>query len=65
MIRGISKKQFIEDMLMDEHSLAVAREYGLWEVIDGFLYYNYEGTFTYEECDEIMDVLSKELGLDL
>ena len=38
MIRGISKKQFIEDMLMDTNSYMVAREYGLYEVIDGFLF---------------------------
>ena len=63
MIRGISKQQFIDDMLMDSNSYMVAREYGLCEVIDGFLFYNYEGTFTDEEIDAIMELFNTELNL--
>ena len=63
MIRGISKQQFIDDMLMDTNSYMVAREYGLCEVIDGFLYYNYEGTFTDEEVDAIIELFNTELNL--
>ena len=57
MIRGISKERFVEDMLMDTNSYMVAREYGLLEVIDGFLFYNYEGDFTDEEVDAIVELL--------
>lgn len=63
MIRGISKERLVNDMLMDSNSYMVAREYGLCEVIDGFLFYNYEGTFTYEEVDAIMELFNTELGL--
>ena len=63
MIRGISKQQFIEDMLMDTNNYMVAREYGLYEVIDGFLFYNYEGTFTDEEVDAIIGLFNTELNL--
>lgn len=63
MIRGISKQQFIEDMLMDNNSYMVAKEYGLCEVIDGFLFYNYEGTFTYEEVDAIIELFNTKLNL--
>lgn len=63
MIRGISKERLVSDMLMDSNSYMVAREYGLCEVIDGFLYYNYEGTFTYEEVDAIIALFNTELNL--
>ena len=63
MIRGISKEQLIDDMLMDNNSYMVAREYGLLEVIDGFLFYNYEGNFTDKEVDAIIELFNEELGL--
>ena len=63
MIRNISKKQFIEDMLLDNNTYMVAREYGLLEVIDSFLFYNYEGNFTDEEVDAIIELFNTELDL--
>lgn len=63
MIRGIEVKTIIENFKEDTNSLEYAREYGINEVIDGHLYCTYEGTFTEEEVESIMSILTKEFNL--
>ena len=38
-----------------------AKEYGIFEVIDSFLLFTYEGFFNDEEVGEIIDLLEKEV----
>ncbi len=61
MIRGINKENIIMDFLLDTNSVVYAREYGITEVIDGFLYYTYEGSFNDDEIEEIIELLNKEV----
>lgn len=63
MIRGIEVKTIIENFKEDTNSLEYAREYGINEVIDGHLINTYEGTFTEEEVESIMSILTKEFNL--
>ena len=63
VIRGIEVETIIENFKEDTNSLEYAREYGINEVIDGHLYCTYEGTFTEEEVESIMSILSKEFNL--
>ena len=63
MIRGIEVKTIIENFKDDDNSLQYAKEYGINEVIDGHLYHTYEGTFTEEEVESIMSILTKEFNL--
>ena len=64
-VRGIYLDNIVEDFGLDwdGNTLEVAREYGLEEVIDGFLYYNYEGDFTDEEMDIIMENIANSYDL--
>ena len=61
MIRGIKKEQIIQDFHQDTNKYEYAREYGIYEVIDSFLLFNYEGFFTDDEIDEIIELLKEEL----
>ena len=63
MIRDIEVKTIIENFKEDTNSLEYAKEYGINEVIDGHLYNYYEGTFTEEEVENIINVLNKEFNL--
>lgn len=63
MIRGIRIKNIIENFKEDSNTLEYAKEYGINEVIDGHLYYTYSGSFSDEEIDEIIDILSNEFNL--
>lgn len=57
MIRGISKEILIANFMEDSNSYEYGREYGVNEVIDGHLWNNYEGFFTDEEVDSIVELL--------
>ena len=61
MIRGIKKEQIVMDFIENTSTFDYAKEYGVFEVIDGFLYFTYEGNFTDEEIEEIIDLLEKEV----
>ena len=64
-IRGIYLDNIVEDFGLDwdGNTLECARDYGLEEVIDGFLYHNYEGHFTDEEVDIIMENIASSYDL--
>ena len=57
MIRNISKERLIANFIEDSDAYEYGREYGVYEVIDGHLWYTYEGFFTYEEVDAIVKLL--------
>ena len=61
MIRGIKKEQIIIDFMENTNIFNYAKEYGIFEVIDSFLLFTYEGFFNDEEVGEIIDLLEKEL----
>ncbi len=61
MIRGIKKEQIIMDFMENTNTFNYAKEYGIFEVIDSFLYYNYEGNFTDEEVGQIIELLEEVL----
>ena len=63
MVRGIPLEQILEDfgLSYDGHTLECAKEYGVNEVIDGFLYHSYEGSFSDQEVDRIVDYLEEEI----
>ncbi len=63
MIRGIKKDLIVMDFMENSNTLNYAREYGIEEVIDGFLYYTYEGSFNDDEINQIIDLLNKEVIL--
>lgn len=60
MIRGIKKEQIIIDFMENTNIFNYAKEYGIFEVIDSFLLFTYEGFFNDEEVGEIIDLLEKE-----
>lgn len=61
MIRGIKKETIIKNFKEDDNNLEFAREYGVNEVIDGHLYFTYEGKFSDDEIDNIIELLEKNL----
>ena len=61
MIRGIKKEQIIKDFLANTNTYEYAKEYGLFEVIDSFLFYRYEGNFTETEVEQIIELLEEVL----
>ena len=61
MIRGIKKEQIITDFRENTNTFNYAKEYGIFEVIDSFLLFTYEGFFNDEEVEEIIDLLRKEV----
>ena len=61
MIRGINKKDIIKNFKDDSNCFNYALEYGIYEAIDSHLYYTYEGNFSYEEVDEIIELLQENI----
>ena len=57
MIRGISHERLIGNFIEDINAYEYGKEYGVYEVIDGHLWSNYEGFFTDEEVDAIVELL--------
>ena len=61
MIRGIKKEQIVMDFIENTSTFDYAKEYGIFEAIDSFLYFTYEGFFNDEEVEQIIDLLGKEV----
>ena len=57
------KNDIVKAFKNDGYSVEYAKEYGVNEIIDGFLYYNFEGKFNDEEVEQIMEILNKEFNL--
>ena len=56
-------KMIINDFFNDNNlfNIIYAMEYGAEENIDGYLYYHYEGIFTDEEKDVLIDKINNRI----
>ena len=57
------KDTIVRDFKENTNTFNYAKEYGVYEVIDSFLYNTYEGEFNDEEVEQIIQILNKEFNL--